>query len=285
MSFNHKLRSSSSPCLIFCCFHAGHTTAYPYHEAASSDYDNSNCRKATRSPCSWLRSMALELPLPEIQHKCHSLVARIGRCQWRQGHVTVALEFGYDPMSYTLNFEDDRSRELDEEFPARNFSARLPVSPDRLLPAQMPGPSRSSSTNHTGTTSSSLSLSKCRSITSSDHHPPRAPSSAASRTARPPPPPPTTRPPPPRTTATTAASPRKAARSPCSIRYKCRSLVARVGRCRWRQGHATIGASEFGCDPMSYVLNFEDEWSRETDEELLGEAAGVSGSLATGEVA
>ncbi|KAI6681432.1 hypothetical protein NL676_035313 [Syzygium grande] len=45
---------------------------------------------------------------------------------------------GMTPMSYALNFEDDRSRESDEEFPARNFSARLPVSPDRLLPTKMP---------------------------------------------------------------------------------------------------------------------------------------------------
>ncbi|KAI6681350.1 hypothetical protein NL676_035231 [Syzygium grande] len=82
--------------------------------------------------------MAQELPLPEIQHWCCSLVAQIRRCRWRHGHVTAASEFGYDPMSYALNFEDDRSQESDEEFLLRNFSARLPVSPDRLLLAKMP---------------------------------------------------------------------------------------------------------------------------------------------------
>ncbi|XP_048133567.1 uncharacterized protein LOC115743514 isoform X2 [Rhodamnia argentea] len=126
MLFNHKLRSSS-PCLLFCCFHDA---------AASGCDDDGNRRRATRSPRSWLLSTAQELPLPEIRYKCRSLIARIGRCR-RQGHV-AAPEFGYDPMSYALNFEDDRSRESDEEFPERNFSARLPVSPDRLLPAKMP---------------------------------------------------------------------------------------------------------------------------------------------------
>ncbi|XP_030467282.1 uncharacterized protein LOC115686200 [Syzygium oleosum] len=130
MSLNHKLRSPSSPCLLFCCFQDGHAAAAAaYHEAASSSDDcddGSNPREAARLPCS-------------IRYKCRSLVARIGRCRWRQGHVAgAASEFGYDPMSYALNFEDDRSWESDEELPARNFSARLPASPDRLLPAKLP---------------------------------------------------------------------------------------------------------------------------------------------------
>ncbi|KAK2631194.1 hypothetical protein EUGRSUZ_L03259, partial [Eucalyptus grandis] len=83
-------------------------------------------------------STAQELRPAEIRYKCRSLIARIGRCRWRPGHAAASLEFGYDPMSYALNFEDDRSRESDEEFPARNFSTRLPVSPDRLLPAKLP---------------------------------------------------------------------------------------------------------------------------------------------------
>ncbi|KAK3437205.1 hypothetical protein EUGRSUZ_C01640 [Eucalyptus grandis] len=91
------------------------------------------------TPCK-VRSAALELPLPEIRYRCRSLIARIGRCRWRPGHAAAVAaassEFGYDPMSYALSFEDDRSRELDEEFPARNFSARLPLSPDRLLPVK-----------------------------------------------------------------------------------------------------------------------------------------------------
>ncbi|KAF8034926.1 hypothetical protein BT93_C1065 [Corymbia citriodora subsp. variegata] len=127
MLFHHKLRSSSSspsPSLLFCCFHDGHAAA-AYHEAASSDCDDGGHPRKFRSAG---------------QDRCRSLIARIGRCRWRPGHAAAAAssEFGYDPMSYALNFEDDRSRESDEEFPARNFSARLPVSPDRLSPAKFP---------------------------------------------------------------------------------------------------------------------------------------------------
>ena len=93
MSFNHKLRSPSSPCLLFCCFHDGHTAA-AYHEAASSDdCDDGNCRKAVRSNRS-------------IRYKCWSLVARIGKCR-RKGHVATS-EFGYDPMSYGAFLLEER---------------------------------------------------------------------------------------------------------------------------------------------------------------------------------
>ncbi|KAK3437139.1 hypothetical protein EUGRSUZ_C01699 [Eucalyptus grandis] len=130
MLFHHKLRSSS-PSLLFSCFHdGGHAAAY--HEATSSDCDDGHPRK--------VRSTAQELLLPEIRYRCRSLIARIGRCRWRPGHAAAAAssEFGYDPMSYALNFEDDRSWESDEEFSMRNFSARLPVSPDRLMPSRLP---------------------------------------------------------------------------------------------------------------------------------------------------
>ncbi|KAL3745480.1 hypothetical protein ACJRO7_014566 [Eucalyptus globulus] len=115
MLFNHELKSSS-PRLLFCCFQ----DATVHHEAAPSDYSNDgdsdgSYRGATRSPCLWLHSMARELPL----------------CR-KQGHIAT-LEFGYDMMSYALNFEGDRGWEANEESPARNFTAMLPVSLDRLL--------------------------------------------------------------------------------------------------------------------------------------------------------
>ncbi|KAI6681348.1 hypothetical protein NL676_035229 [Syzygium grande] len=56
-----------------------------------------------------------------------------------RGHAAAAAsEFGYDPMSYALNFGDHRSPDSDEEFPARNFLARLPESRDWLLPGKLP---------------------------------------------------------------------------------------------------------------------------------------------------
>ncbi|KAK3437140.1 hypothetical protein EUGRSUZ_C01698, partial [Eucalyptus grandis] len=130
-----SITSSDHPPPRASCFHDGHasTAAAAYHETASSDCDDGDHPRK-------VRSAALELPLPEIRYRCRSLIARIGRCRWRPGHAAAVAaassEFGYDPMSYALSFKDDRSRELDEEFPARNFSARLPLSPDRLLPVK-----------------------------------------------------------------------------------------------------------------------------------------------------
>ncbi|KAF8034925.1 hypothetical protein BT93_C1064 [Corymbia citriodora subsp. variegata] len=131
MQFNHELKSSSAR-LRFCCLR----DPAAYHAAASSDEDGGGSSRAAQWRCSLLRPTAREPPLPKIWRTFRSLIARIGRCR-RRGGVTAA-EFGYDKMSYALNFEGDRSRELDGEFPMRDFAARLPVSPDRLLPAKMP---------------------------------------------------------------------------------------------------------------------------------------------------
>ncbi|KAL3745485.1 hypothetical protein ACJRO7_014571 [Eucalyptus globulus] len=120
MPFKHELKSSS-PRLLLCCFR----DATVHDEAASSNYNddddgdgNDSYHRVAQSPCSWLRSTARELPLLKIRHKLQSLITQIKR---------------YDLMSYALNFEGDWGQESDEESPARNFTTRLPVSPDRLL--------------------------------------------------------------------------------------------------------------------------------------------------------
>lgn len=61
----------------------------------------------------------------EIRGKCKSFIHRMGR---HRRHVSA--EFSYDPLSYAMNFEDDETSFDDyEDFPARNFAARLPLSP------------------------------------------------------------------------------------------------------------------------------------------------------------
>ncbi|KAF8034771.1 hypothetical protein BT93_C0936 [Corymbia citriodora subsp. variegata] len=134
MQFNHELKSSSAR-LRFCCLRE----PAAYHVAASSDEDGGSGggSRAAQWRCSSLRPTAQEPPLPKIRHTFRSLIAWIGRCRRRGG--VAAAEFGYDPMSYALNFEGNRSRELDREFPTRDFSVRLPDSPDRLLLTKMPG--------------------------------------------------------------------------------------------------------------------------------------------------
>ncbi|KAF8035016.1 hypothetical protein BT93_C1133 [Corymbia citriodora subsp. variegata] len=131
MQFNHELKSSSAR-LRFCCLR----DPAAYHAAASLDEDGGGSR-AAQWRCSSLRPTAREPPLPKIRCTFWSLITRIGRCRRRDG--VAAAEFRYDLMSYALNFEGDWSQELDGEFPTRDFSARLPVSPDRLLLAKMPG--------------------------------------------------------------------------------------------------------------------------------------------------
>ncbi|XP_022131639.1 uncharacterized protein LOC111004768 [Momordica charantia] len=97
-SFAHKLKSSIG------CFRA-------------SD------QPSTKSPCSWFKSTAAEFP--DLLDRCRYLVARIGRGSRRRYHASP--DFTYDSSSYALNFEDD-SR-YDDEFPLRNFAARLPRLP------------------------------------------------------------------------------------------------------------------------------------------------------------
>ncbi|XAR66810.1 hypothetical protein NMG60_11013154 [Bertholletia excelsa] len=76
----------------------------------------------------------------EIRDKCRHLINRIGRNQQRRN--TSSADFRYDPLSYSLNFDE---ADLDEA-PLQNFSSRLPSSPplrpvpeeDNLVAAAVP---------------------------------------------------------------------------------------------------------------------------------------------------
>ncbi|PKA50700.1 hypothetical protein AXF42_Ash021229 [Apostasia shenzhenica] len=87
-----------------------------------------------RSPTSWFRSKANELP--EIRGKCRSFISHIGR---RRHH---SADFRYDPLSYALNFDDGASDDSPassaDDLRHRGFSARLPASPpsSRIPPIQ-----------------------------------------------------------------------------------------------------------------------------------------------------
>lgn len=111
-SLAHKLKSS------ICCFHG----------SEDDDFLQSPSKTPTRSPCSWLKSTASEFP--ELLDRCRYLVARIGRGRKR---YLGSVDFSYDSSSYALNFEDD-CRE-DDEFPFRDFTARLPPAIKERVPA------------------------------------------------------------------------------------------------------------------------------------------------------
>ncbi|GMH12474.1 hypothetical protein Nepgr_014315 [Nepenthes gracilis] len=97
-SFRHKLKSSiCSPCGLM------------NHHHDELDPDHSDRPRLIRCPSA-------------MKEKCINLLSRIGKS--RRGNN--AAEFRYDPLSYALNFDDDTRI---DEFPLRNFSARLPPSP------------------------------------------------------------------------------------------------------------------------------------------------------------
>lgn len=121
-SLKHRIKSSV--CGGFSCFGADEDS----YQHALNIREKQQHAAMRFSPRAWLKSTAQDLP--EIRDLCRGFIARMGKCR-KNGHGLADL--GYDPMSYALNFEDDRSREDDEDFPFRSFSSRLPASPERQL--------------------------------------------------------------------------------------------------------------------------------------------------------
>ncbi|KAM7277512.1 hypothetical protein ACFE04_019378 [Oxalis oulophora] len=80
-----------------------------------------------KSPYTCLKSTAHDHL--HIKDKCRHLFSTI--CKHHHHHISSA-DLKYDPMSYTLNFEDE-FREHD----ALPFSSRLPRSPDRESPVTL----------------------------------------------------------------------------------------------------------------------------------------------------
>uniref|UniRef100_A0A1S3BDX7 Uncharacterized protein n=1 Tax=Cucumis melo TaxID=3656 RepID=A0A1S3BDX7_CUCME len=92
----------------FCCFHPSNTPK--------------------TSPCSWLKSTALELS--HLLRRCRYFLARVAR---RRTNYLASADFSYDSSSYALNFDDD-CRD-DHQFPFRDFTARFPPPLKDRLPA------------------------------------------------------------------------------------------------------------------------------------------------------
>ncbi|CAN6459782.1 unnamed protein product [Victoria cruziana] len=105
---------------FFCCFRCRH------------DSDEAEPEPASRCPCrpsTWLRRRALQLPA--LKQKCRSLLKKIekegaaGMCLSRRGRHSG--EFGYDILSYSLNFDDETPNE--ESRQPHDFSARFVLPP------------------------------------------------------------------------------------------------------------------------------------------------------------
>ncbi|GAB2275408.1 hypothetical protein Dimus_010170 [Dionaea muscipula] len=112
-----------------CCFrnHRHGDDSSPSAAALHRQSDAPDKSRLIRSASTWIRSTK-----PEIKDKCANLLSRIGKgcgggAATRRSYTNKTAHFRYDPLSYALNFEDDDGSRLDE-FPLRNFSARLPPS-------------------------------------------------------------------------------------------------------------------------------------------------------------
>ncbi|XP_074584069.1 uncharacterized protein LOC141840073 [Curcuma longa] len=118
-SIKQRLRSSIP---FSCCFRGSIVSA----TAAAEDQPAS----LVRSSAAWLRSKAQDLL--EIVGQCPGLVPTIGR---RHHHHRRSCDFRYDPLSYSLNFdegpdEDDAilAGSGERPFGHPSFSSRLPPS-------------------------------------------------------------------------------------------------------------------------------------------------------------
>ncbi|XP_042380273.1 uncharacterized protein LOC121972691 [Zingiber officinale] len=105
----------------FCCCLGG---------VAAGDEEGERTESLIRSSATRMRSRAQEMQ-EEIGGRCRSLMARIGRHHNRR---RGPCDFGYDSVSYALNF-DEGMEEDEEDAPVggrcryRNFASRLPDSP------------------------------------------------------------------------------------------------------------------------------------------------------------
>ncbi|KAL2471874.1 Uncharacterized protein Adt_40010 [Abeliophyllum distichum] len=87
-------RRKKSPISLTRCFQRNH---HSFNGSASATTSTPTPKK---SPSSWIRSKANELP--EIKHKCRNFMSRMGR---HRRHSSA--DFSYDPLSYSLNFDPD----------------------------------------------------------------------------------------------------------------------------------------------------------------------------------
>ncbi|CAK9135272.1 unnamed protein product, partial [Ilex paraguariensis] len=117
-SFKHKLKQTL--CLS-CCFHT-HKQLQPSLSSSSSSSSSDKTTTLLRASSTWLRQ-----EFPEIKDKCRNIFSRTGKHRRRHS----STDFRYDPLSYSLNFEDGYDDSHHDEAPLKNFSSGtdLPLSP------------------------------------------------------------------------------------------------------------------------------------------------------------
>lgn len=129
-----KKKLIKSPLCISCCFRRFNNRYHRHHRHQVHD-DNLNSPKSpqgliTRSSSASGKSRHHEMP--ELKEKCRNLISCIGGgggggvVRHSRRH---SADFHYDALSYSLNFDHGCDGAYLDEYPLRDFSARLPVSP------------------------------------------------------------------------------------------------------------------------------------------------------------
>uniref|UniRef100_A0A803N6U1 Uncharacterized protein n=1 Tax=Chenopodium quinoa TaxID=63459 RepID=A0A803N6U1_CHEQI len=130
-SLKHKLKHT----LLCGCF-KHHSVDYDHlpNDGSPTSHHQHNNHRLTRTSSAGggggsggMRSSRSEEFL-NLKHKCRSLMTRMGTSTPRGHHrKSQSTDFRYDPLSYSLNFDEDDT--LVDDYPYRNFSSRLPPSP------------------------------------------------------------------------------------------------------------------------------------------------------------
>ncbi|XWS17041.1 hypothetical protein CRYUN_Cryun33cG0033600 [Craigia yunnanensis] len=131
-SLKQKLKSSLRlPWLRHHSYHhdqSASSTPLPTPSPSHGDNNHNKPRLSRTSSSTWLTS-------PDFKDKCRNLINRIGHGHGpghRHSHShgrRHSADFRYDPSSYALNFDEGSEDSQLDEFPLRNFTARLPPSP------------------------------------------------------------------------------------------------------------------------------------------------------------
>lgn len=121
-SFKTKLKHSFC---FYCCLRRRHNGRHSHRQVLDSPPGPPPPPSDDRPTLLWLKTRAPHDLKDDIKDKCMTIFGRGGNGSRRQRRHPSA-EFRYDPLSYSLNFED--GFDDGDEYPLRNFSARLPPS-------------------------------------------------------------------------------------------------------------------------------------------------------------
>ncbi|KAL3532238.1 hypothetical protein ACH5RR_005759 [Cinchona calisaya] len=127
-----KTKLKNSLC-FYCCFRGDHHHHHSHRQVLDSP-PPLPLPADDKPALLWTKTRMAHDLKDDIKDKCMTIFGRGCGNGSRGGgggkHKRhSSAEFRYDPLSYSLNFEDGFGAGDDEEYPLRNFSARLPPSP------------------------------------------------------------------------------------------------------------------------------------------------------------